>query len=166
NMNIAHPLGVEINSATFACYSSNEIKKLSVKEIVNPAVFDSLGLPTEGGLYDPALGPLTRNAVCGTCNLDYFNCPGHFGHIQLPCPVYNPVFFSHTLTLLKAICLNCHRFKLAATELKLLNHGLLLDAQRIDGVAVEDALAADEDHGSDESDFIELDSDDYFRSLG
>ncbi|CAG8469432.1 8106_t:CDS:10, partial [Cetraspora pellucida] len=166
NMNIAHPLGVEINSASFACYSSNEIKKLSVKEIVNPVVFDSLGLPTEGGLYDPALGPLNRNAVCGTCNLDYFNCPGHFGHIQLPCPVYNPVFFSHILTLLRAICLNCHRFKLVATELKLLNHGLLLEALRIDGIAVEDIFAANEDHGSDEIDFVEFDSDDYFRSLG
>ncbi|KAF0467412.1 beta and beta-prime subunits of DNA dependent RNA-polymerase [Gigaspora margarita] len=171
-MNIAHPLGVEINSATFSCYSSNEIKKLSVKEIVNPVIFDSLGLPTEGGLYDPALGPVTRNAVCGTCNLDHFNCPGHFGHIQLPCPVYNPVFFSHALTLLKAICLNCHRFRLAATEnfrytakLKLLNYGLLLEAQRIDGIAIEDILTTDEDRKSNDVVSIEFDPDIYFRSL-
>lgn len=63
-MNIAHPLGVEIKSATFACYTSEEIKKLSAKEINNPTIFDALGLPTSGGLYDPALGPFSSNAMC------------------------------------------------------------------------------------------------------
>lgn len=31
--------------------------------------------------------------VCSTCCQDFNNCPGHLGHIELPLPVYNPLFF-------------------------------------------------------------------------
>lgn len=34
-----------------------QIKKLSVKRITSPVVFDNLKNPVPGGLYDPALGP-------------------------------------------------------------------------------------------------------------
>jgi len=30
---------------------------------------------------------------CGTCGLKYRACPGHFGHIELAVPVYNPLVF-------------------------------------------------------------------------
>lgn len=30
---------------------------------------------------------------CQTCSLGYDSCPGHFGHIELPLPVYNPLVF-------------------------------------------------------------------------
>ncbi|CAG8737203.1 9444_t:CDS:2, partial [Dentiscutata heterogama] len=51
-------------------------------------------------------------------------------------------------------------------KLKLLNYGLLLEAQRIDGIAIEDILTTDEDHKSIDVDSTEFDSDNYFRSLG
>ncbi|CAG8520133.1 425_t:CDS:10 [Acaulospora morrowiae] len=153
-MNIAHPLGVDIKTATFSCYTSEEIKKLSVKEIINPVLFDALGAPTNGGLYDSALGPYTSNAICGTCGLDQYNCPGHFGHIQLPCPVYNPTFFNRIMVLLKAICINCHRFRLGlpqnflyTAKFKLLKHGLILEAQCLDGIT-DEALSTEENKSS------------------
>lgn len=31
--------------------------------------------------------------VCSTCCQDFNNCPGHLGHVELPLPVYNPLFF-------------------------------------------------------------------------
>lgn len=31
--------------------------------------------------------------ACSTCCQDFNNCPGHFGHVELPLPVYNPLFF-------------------------------------------------------------------------
>ncbi|CAI2197020.1 9708_t:CDS:2, partial [Funneliformis geosporum] len=140
-MNITHPLGNEVSKASFSCYTSEEIKKLSVKEIVDPIIFDAVGIPNEGGLYDPALGPFTHSAFCGTCNLDFYRCPGHFGHIELPVPVYNPLFFVHSLALLRSICLECHHFKLNLSltfqytaKLKLLKHGLLLESQMVDGI--------------------------------
>jgi hypothetical protein len=31
---------------------------------------------------------------CATCKQAYMSCPGHFGHIELAVPVYNPLVFS------------------------------------------------------------------------
>ena len=45
-----------LDGLTFGLYSTEEILNLSVKEVVNPQIFDSLKHPTSGGLYDPALG--------------------------------------------------------------------------------------------------------------
>ncbi|CAG8558273.1 11893_t:CDS:10 [Diversispora eburnea] len=158
-MNIAHPLGVDIKSATFACYTSEEIKKLSAKEINNSIIFDTLGLPTSGGLYDPALGPFTQSTICESCGLDQYNCPGHFGHIQLPCPVYNPVFFNHILVLLKATCINCDHFKLTRTQkfrfaakFKLLRHGLILESKQLDGIVTKNLLSDEEDQNDENDD--------------
>ena len=76
---------------------------------------------------------------CATCHLDERYCPGHFGHILLPQPVYHPLLFKSMMTLLKATCVYCHHFRLAAIEvhryaskLKLLSRGLVLEAQVID----------------------------------
>jgi DNA-directed RNA polymerase I subunit RPA1 len=65
-MNISHPLGNEVETASFSCYTSEEIKKLSAKEIFNPVIFDVVGIPNEGGLYDPALGPFTHSTLYGS----------------------------------------------------------------------------------------------------
>jgi DNA-directed RNA polymerase I subunit RPA1 len=70
-----------------------QILKLSVKRIVNPHTYDNLKQPVADGLYDAALGPTDTNGRCSTCQLNYHSCPGHFGHIQLPLPVYNPLVF-------------------------------------------------------------------------
>lgn len=50
---------------------------------------------------------------CATCRLTYFTCPGHFGHIELPSPVYHPLFMTNMFNLLRGTCLFCHRFKLS-----------------------------------------------------
>jgi len=103
-------------SVTFSTYCSDEIKKISCKRITNVNTFDSLMHPNSGGLYDVALGPGDKLELCGTCGLNYVHCPGHMGHIQLPLPVYHPVFFSSLFRLLKCTCFNC--CKLLATETK------------------------------------------------
>ena len=56
-MNISTPIGTEIVSVDFGFYSAKDVENISVKQIVNPTVFDNLGHPTNGGLYDEALGP-------------------------------------------------------------------------------------------------------------
>ena len=55
-MNISQPIASSIGSVDFGLLSSEEIRKLSVKQIQNPVTFDSLLHPTPGGLYDSALG--------------------------------------------------------------------------------------------------------------
>lgn len=82
-----------ISGLTFEFLNKPTIYKLSVKEILNPFALDKLLNPVPNGLYDLALGPIDKNDVCVTCRLDFFKCPGHYGHIDLVLPVYNPIFF-------------------------------------------------------------------------
>ncbi len=35
-----------------------QVKKISVKQVVSPIIFDNLRNPVKGGVYDPAFGPL------------------------------------------------------------------------------------------------------------
>nr|ALK02047.1 RNA polymerase I largest subunit [Starmerella magnoliae] len=63
---------------------------------------------------------------------------GHVGHIELPIPAYNPMFFGHMYLLLRSSCLFCSHFRLGGMEkhlaecqLRLVQHGLLLEARQI-----------------------------------
>ncbi|KAI1321572.1 hypothetical protein EDD11_003052 [Mortierella claussenii] len=152
-MNIARPNGTEVTSVAFSFYNAEEIKQISVKQIVNPVLFDNLNHPTKGGLYDPALGPFSKHHVCATCSLDHFACPGHFGHIELPCPVYNPMFFPQMYQMLRATCLFCHQFRMSRSEthrfiskLRLLNKGRFLESKEIDNIPV----TGKKGHGDDD----------------
>lgn len=58
-MNISHSIPSSITSVSFSFLSSADVKRISVKQIVNPVIFDSLNNPNPGGLYDMCLGPST-----------------------------------------------------------------------------------------------------------
>ncbi|XP_022089266.1 DNA-directed RNA polymerase I subunit RPA1-like [Acanthaster planci] len=140
-----------MQSVTFSSYSSAELCHLSVKEVTNPRSFDELGHATSGGLYDPVFGPSDRNELCDTCFLSSLHCPGHMGHISLPLPVFNPLFFRLVFQLLRATCLKCHTLQpprwtmqLVKYQLRALDRGLL---NLIDHMAdlVKQTLAETED---------------------
>lgn len=126
-------------SISFSTYSADEIIKISCKRITNVETFDSLTHPNPGGLYDIALGPGDKVELCGTCGLNYVHCPGHMGHIQLPLPVYHPVFFSTLYKLLRCTCFNCCRLlapkaktQMVAAQLRLLEGGYYSVASTIE----------------------------------
>jgi len=48
------------------------------------------------------------------------HCPGHFGHIELPVPVYNPLIFAELLSLIKLVCFNCHHFRMEMAKVRLM----------------------------------------------
>ena len=90
--------------------------------------FNQLGHPLEGGLYDLRMGPYSdRDRIaCSTCHQvssppappppppqTSEHCPGHIGHIELPLPVINPLFYQTLHRLLKISCVYCHKFKMA-----------------------------------------------------
>ncbi|SPQ27410.1 70d7be7a-7ac4-4b2d-ad0c-e680c83d4e47 [Thermothielavioides terrestris] len=137
-MNIAQPVASALESVEFTFLSADEIRAISVKRIENDQTFDNLKNPVPGGLYDPALGSW-GDTLCRTCNLNQAQCPGHPGHIELPVPVYHPIFMDQAYRLLRAQCVYCHRFRLPRHEihrytcmLRLLQVGLLHEAQMID----------------------------------
>lgn len=146
-MDIAKPVGSQITSVDFGVLSTDEIRRLSAKQITNPVVFDNLGHTVNNGLYDLALGAFLRN-LCTTCGLDERHCPGHQGHIELPVPVFNPLFFNQMYIFLRASCLYCHRLRLGDLEkhqimckLRLIQYGLLLECQELDSMFAKDSDA-------------------------
>ncbi|EEB08017.1 DNA-directed RNA polymerase I complex large subunit Nuc1 [Schizosaccharomyces japonicus yFS275] len=155
-MNIAQPVSSEIKSVKFGIFDVEDIEKISVKQIVNPVLLDNLNHPTSGGLYDLALGPYLKNTVCATCHMDERYCPGHFGHITLPVPAYHPLFFPQMYSLLRATCLYCHHFKLSkvtvhlfACRFKLLDHGLLIESQRVESITLGNSVSSKSSGGKD-----------------
>lgn len=60
-MDVTRPISSTIAGTSFCFLSADEIKAMSVKQIVNPVLLDNTDTPTAGGLYDPALGPMKRN---------------------------------------------------------------------------------------------------------
>uniref|UniRef100_A0A8C5GM60 DNA-directed RNA polymerase subunit n=1 Tax=Gouania willdenowi TaxID=441366 RepID=A0A8C5GM60_GOUWI len=117
------------------------IKKLSVKAITNSRFLDGVGNVASNSLYDLALGPADSKEVCATCSQNFNNCPGHFGHIELPLPVYNPLFFDKLYLLIGGSCLVCHTLTcprpavhLLIQQLTLVDHGAMQEVYQLEQV--------------------------------
>jgi len=104
----------EIDGVQFDMYTKEYVRKNSVKQITESVAFDTLNCPNRGGLCDPALGVSVydNKSPCVTCGHNSFNCSGHFGHIELPVVIYNPLMMKLVYKLLRAKCFNCHKLKL------------------------------------------------------
>lgn len=140
-----------VASVQFSFYSDEEAKKLSVKAITKPELLDAKGTPVLDGLYDPALGPLRDTDSCKSCVQLSIRCPGHFGHIDLAKPLYNPLLFSNLKGLLKITCFHCHRFKMGeekvkiyASELDLIIQGDIVAARNLRDLSLSDSFTPEE----------------------
>ncbi|KAG8857445.1 hypothetical protein FRB96_005744 [Tulasnella sp. 330] len=60
-MDIAHAIPTTVKSISFSFLTSDDVRRISVKQIVNPTLLDDFNQPTNGGLYDPALGPVQKS---------------------------------------------------------------------------------------------------------
>ncbi|XP_046999760.1 DNA-directed RNA polymerase I subunit RPA1 [Schistocerca americana] len=131
---------IDASSVIFSLYSSEDVRKLSVLQITNPNSFNLLGHPLQGSLYDPALGPVHEKAgPCATCLRNVFNCPGHFGYIELPLPVVNPLFSKMIYQILRMSCLSCHALQIQGSvrytliaQLRLLDAGFITECQELE----------------------------------
>ncbi|KAI4454954.1 dna-directed rna polymerase [Holotrichia oblita] len=144
------PKHLNPDNIIFSIFTEEEIKKLSVLKICNTITFDALGYPVSGGLYDKCLGPLSeRGDPCGTCFQNIYQCPGHYGHIELPLPVINPIFTKIIATILKMTCYSCFRIQIPESikqslsiQMRLLDKGLITEAieiqSRISGAISDD----------------------------
>lgn len=78
---------------------------------------------------------------CSTCHLNTYHCPGHSGHIDLPVPVYHPLFFPQLLQILRSKCAYCNHLRLHPAEvnrytcqLRLLEYGLLESSRQLEEI--------------------------------
>ena len=62
-MNISQSIPSSVTSLAFSFLTAEDIRRISVKQIVNPVLLDELNRPNVGGLYDPALGPSDKQDV-------------------------------------------------------------------------------------------------------
>lgn len=59
-------------------------------------------------------GPVgEKSDPCQTCFNNILGCPGHIGHIELPLPVVNPLFYNIIRSLLKITCVTCFRLQIS-----------------------------------------------------
>ena len=66
----------------FGIIGPDEIRKEDVVEVTKHDTYDK-DTPVIKGLFDIRMGTTDMERICGTCNQDNINCPGHFGHIEL-----------------------------------------------------------------------------------
>lgn len=97
---------------------------------------------------------------CSTCGLDERFCPGHMGHIDLPVPIYNPLFFSQMYVLLRGACVYCHSFKLShssahiyESKLRLIQYGLFPEISELEALIAHESSGSHsiEENGDSES---------------
>ncbi|MEM4748627.1 MAG: DNA-directed RNA polymerase subunit A' [Thermosphaera sp.] len=105
-----------ISVIKFGILSPDDIRKMSVTQIVTSDVYDNDGAPIDGGVMDKRLGAIEPGEVCPICGNTRESCPGHFGHIELVKPVIHAGFSKHILVYLKATCRECGRIKIPENE--------------------------------------------------
>lgn len=66
-----HPIKDKFAGVSFSFYTEDEIKKLSVQQIMDPVAFNHLNNPNPGGLHDKKLGvsPFDHKSQCPTCGM-------------------------------------------------------------------------------------------------
>ncbi|CAG5085409.1 Similar to Polr1a: DNA-directed RNA polymerase I subunit RPA1 (Mus musculus) [Cotesia congregata] len=111
------PKHLDPSALTLSMYTTEEIKKMSELKIVTPLTFNILGHSITGGVYDSRLGPISfESEPCGTCSYTFTQCEGHFGHIELPVPVINPLFYATISSLLRISCSLCHTLQMSSLD--------------------------------------------------
>ena len=72
--------------------------------------------PKKGGLVDLRMGTCDPYINCTTCGLNYIECPGHFGHIELAEPVFHYGYLDHLKSTLQCICTKCSNILLEKND--------------------------------------------------
>ncbi len=84
---------LEIRFVQFGLQSPDEIRASGVVSITNHRLYEK-HQPAKNGLFDLRMGPPNREFNCETCKMNFKDCPGHPGYIELAVPVYHPLEMS------------------------------------------------------------------------
>ncbi|KAH1228717.1 DNA-directed RNA polymerase I subunit 1 [Glycine max] len=130
-----------VEAVAFSFLTDDEIRRSSRVKITSPILVDFLLHPVPDGLYDAALGPFDDKSLCKSCGQTSKHCPGHFGHIELVSPVYNPLMFNILSNILQRTCFTCHHFRapskevdIRTSQLELIMKGDIIRAKRLESI--------------------------------
>lgn len=101
----------------FSILSPDEIRKASVAEITSKDTYVN-NKPVIGGLFDPRMGVLEPGMLCPTDGLNYIDCPGYPGHIELARPVFYIQHLSTVIKILNCICFKCSKLLISKDKHK------------------------------------------------
>lgn len=107
----------KIDTIEFGLLSPEDIRKMSIAQIVVADTYDEDGYPIDSGIMDPKLGVIDPGQRCKTCGNRVGNCPGHFGHIELARPIMHEGYAKVIHKVLRAICRECNRVLLSDEEI-------------------------------------------------
>lgn len=110
-MSAFEPETKDIKSVQFSIMSPDEIRNRSVVEITKHDTYVQ-DTPVIKGLFDIRMGTTEMGKICGTCNQDNINCPGHFGHLELARPVYHYHLMENIPKILSCVCMKCSKLLL------------------------------------------------------
>ena len=99
-----------VKRVQFGILGPDEIKAMSVVDggVRYSEVYEA-GKPKLGGLMDPRQGVVDKGTRCQTCAGNHFDCPGHFGHLELARPVFHVGWLATTIKVMRCFCYFCSR---------------------------------------------------------
>lgn len=100
----------QVDAIEFGILTAEDVRRLSVCQITNKKN------EGPGSVTDLALGTVRADVKCKTCDNFEHDCPGHFGHIELPYPLFIPLFMTTSIQFLRCICHSCFRMRLTYAE--------------------------------------------------
>ncbi len=103
-----------IKFVTFGFLTDAQWRRYAVCEITKPY---SHGGPTKDTVYDERMGVIDNGKTCITCGEINNTCPGHYGIIPLPEPIYNPKCMRIIFQILKCICLRCAKLRIRLEDI-------------------------------------------------
>ncbi len=67
-------------------------------------------------IHSGKLGVVDLEKACDTCDCFMEECPGHFGHLELPLATYKVFWNKRTISILNCICFYCQRARLPKSD--------------------------------------------------
>lgn len=95
---------LDITGIQFNKYSDEQMRAKSVCDVTIAKLEESKAQAGEGTLYDKRMGPITDTEPCPTCGQVLLNCFGHFGKIEFPLPIPQPLFGDKLVRILSCFC--------------------------------------------------------------
>jgi DNA-directed RNA polymerase II subunit RPB1 len=105
---------IPIDRLEYAIFANKTVRETSVVKddpigIYLPETYDNNDKPVKGGIVDGRLGTTDMYRSCDTCGLDSTNCITHFGHTDLPMPIYPFLFLEKIKDILSCFCQECYK---------------------------------------------------------
>ena len=100
---------VDLDAIEFAVLSEDEIRSISVMEVVETEIYDEKGV-VPGGLRDEMMGPTSIGAdenKCKICGHYTQKCGGHFARIEFPLYIFHIHRVNEVIKVLKSTCCKC-----------------------------------------------------------